>query len=243
MKHRKRRATQPSLFGNGDPEKKRPGRKPKNGEAGVSHHGRPKLGHRYPAHVTMKVLERIGSLRRDDLFAAIEQAFVKGKKRLGFRLVQFSVEPDHIHLIVEAHVTRDALARNLRNPNKVLSRGMQALAIRIGKGINRVLGTKGQVFKDRYHMRPLQDPTQVRNALAYVLNNAWKHYRALVRGRPGLHADPYSSGPYFTGWRRECRVPRVERTAYPIAKPKLWLLAEGWKRVGLIGLGQIARKT
>ncbi|MFN7972213.1 MAG: hypothetical protein U0166_07660 [Acidobacteriota bacterium] len=153
------------------------------------------------------------------------------------------MEPDHIHLIVASHVTREALARSLRNPNKVLSRGMQALAIRISKGINRVLGTKGQVFKDRYHMRLLSDPTQVRNALAYVLNNAWKHYRALSRGRPGLHADPCSSGPDFTGWRPDCRVPRMVRAEYPVVKPKLWLLAQGWKRLGLIGLGQIARKA
>ncbi|MFN7972953.1 MAG: transposase [Acidobacteriota bacterium] len=168
---------------------------------------------------------------------------MKERKRLGFRLVQFSVQPDHIHLIVEAHVTGESLARKLRTPNQVLSRGIQALAIRIGKGINRALGTRGQVFKDRYHMRPLESPTQVRNALAYVLCNAWKHYRALVRGRPGLHADPYSSGPYFTGWRPGCRVPRVVRPDPPVATPRLWLLSEGWKRLGLISLGQIKRKT
>ena len=77
-----------------------------------------------------------------------------------------------------------------------------------------------------------------------MLCNAWKHYRALVRGRPGLHADPYSSGPYFSGWKRECRVPRAERAGPKlIARPRTWLLAKGWKRLGLIGLGEIARPS
>ncbi|MFN7971780.1 MAG: hypothetical protein U0166_05455 [Acidobacteriota bacterium] len=125
--------------------------------------------------------------------------------------MQFSVQHDHIHLVVEAHVTQESLARKLRTPNQVLSRGMQALAIRIGKGLNGFLHRKGPVFADRYHMRILRSPTEVRNVLAYVVSNAWKHYRAAVRGRPGLHADPWSSGPYLTGWHPECRVPRMAR--------------------------------
>jgi hypothetical protein len=73
------------------------------------------------------------------------------------------VQKDHLHLIVEA-ANREAL-----------SRALQALAIRIARAINRVLGRKGKVSADRYHMRILRTPTEVKNALRYVLDNRWKH--------------------------------------------------------------------
>jgi hypothetical protein len=38
-----------------------------------------------------------------------------------------------------------------------------------------VLGRTGKVFADRYHMRILKTPTEVKNALRYVLDNRWKH--------------------------------------------------------------------
>ena len=53
--------------------------------------------------------------------------------------------------------------------------GMQGLAIRIARGLNRLWGRKGKVFADRYHDRVLRTPREVRNALAYVLNNARRH--------------------------------------------------------------------
>jgi putative transposase len=49
------------------------------------------------------------------------------------------------------------------------------------------------VFDDRYHARVLRTPTEVRNAIHYVLSNARKH--AAQRGEaysPG-YVDPYSS--------------------------------------------------
>jgi hypothetical protein len=58
---------------------------------------------------------------------------------------------------------------------KALSRALQALAIRVARAITRVLGRKGKVFADRYHMRILRTPTEVKNALRYVLDNRWKH--------------------------------------------------------------------
>jgi REP element-mobilizing transposase RayT len=53
-----------------------------------------------------------------------------------YRLVRvhFSVQKDHLHLIVEV-ANREALSRALRT-----------LAIRIARAINRVLGRKGKVF-------------------------------------------------------------------------------------------------
>jgi REP element-mobilizing transposase RayT len=72
------------------------------------------------------------------LFRAIRRAFNAGRKAFGGRLCHFSVQRDHLHLVVEA-ANREAL-----------SRALQALAIRIARAINRVLGRKGKVFADRY---------------------------------------------------------------------------------------------
>ncbi|MEW6073566.1 MAG: peptide MFS transporter [Planctomycetota bacterium] len=109
-------------------------------------------------------------------------AFAGGKERFGFRLIHYSVLANHLHLIGEAQNRR------------ALSRGMQGLAVRIAKGLNRHWGRRGKVFADRYHDHILRTPREVRSALAYVLRNAARH------GVGGAGADPYSSGRWFDGW-------------------------------------------
>jgi REP element-mobilizing transposase RayT len=121
------------------------------------------LASRFPVHVTYRLVRRLPNARRPALFRAIRRAFNAGREAFGGRLCHFSVQKDHLHLIVEA-ANREAL-----------SRALQALAIRVARAINRVLGRKGKVFADRYHMRILKTPTEVKSALRYVLDNRWKH--------------------------------------------------------------------
>jgi len=137
---------------------------------------------------------------------------------------------DHVHLIVEAHDKR------------ALSRGMQGLAIRIAKAINRG-ERRGKVFRDRYHAIVLATPRHVRNALAYVILNARRH----DRNRDGASwIDPFSSGYWFDGWRRD--VERLKRESArhldfsfesPCAAPRTWLLGVGWRFRGLIDPSEI----
>jgi REP element-mobilizing transposase RayT len=130
-----------------------------------------------------------------------------------FRVVHFSVQRDHVHLIVEAG-GRDALVR-----------GVQGLAIRLARAINRTLGIPGQVWGDRYHCRALKTPREVRHAIVYVLMNAKKHGRTLADG-----IDPFSSAPWFDGIRNKA----VLGVASPVMVAKTWLGAAGWRRRGLI---------
>ena len=123
----------------------------------------------------------MGNLRTDKRFRRIQRAFRYSCDRFGMRKEEFSVQGNHIHLIVEAH-DKDAL-----------SRGMQGLAIRIAKGINRLSNRKGQIFSDRYHARILRTPTEVRNAVQYVLHNQKKHVRRAGRAMDERYLDPYSS--------------------------------------------------
>jgi REP element-mobilizing transposase RayT len=147
----------------------------------VLHRVRPLLKARFPLHVTLKIRKDVGSLRTDRRWAKIQRAFRYGCDRFGMRLVEFAVLDNHIHLVVEAADKR------------ALSRGMQGLAIRIARGINRLSQRKGKVFADRYHARPLKTLTEVRHAVEYVRRNLEKHLR---RGGHDPHpgtVDDYSS--------------------------------------------------
>jgi len=108
------------------------------------------------------------------------RGWAQGEGR-AIRLVHFSVQGNHMHLIAEA-------------PDEVrLSRGLQGLAVRIARGVNRVMGRTGKVFADRYHEHVLRSGAEVANAVAYVLGNLARH--ALRRGARVVEGmtDPCSS--------------------------------------------------
>jgi hypothetical protein len=96
--------------------------------------------------------------------------------------VHFSVQADHLHLLIEA------------DDKSSLSRGLMGLAIRVARAVNRALRRQGRVWADRFHSRALTSPREVRNAIVYVLMNAKKH----VDAAPNL--DPCSSAAWFTDW-------------------------------------------
>ncbi|HKA87652.1 MAG TPA: hypothetical protein VKE22_08300 [Haliangiales bacterium] len=156
-------------------------------------------------------------LRSRRCFRVLERAFWAAVERADARVAQFSVQWNHIHLVVE---TRDARA---------LARAVQSMAIRMAKGLNRVMGRKGTVFADRYHSRPLRTPTEVRRALVYVLNNARKHVAALGHRLPPSYVDEYSSAAWFTGWSEPAPAPTQP---CPIAPARTWLLTVGWRERG-----------
>jgi REP element-mobilizing transposase RayT len=193
------------------------GPKPKNGRAGVSHRARPALAARHPVHVTARVRARLPSLRRGAERAVLEHAFERGADRFGFRLVHYSIQSNHLHLVAEA---RD---------RRALARGMQGLLVRVAKALNKLWGRRGSVFADRYHARILRTPREVRCALVYVLQNARHH------GIHGHGPDEYSSGPWFDGWTSRIAPPA---RASPTVAARTWLLRVGWRRHRLIGIDE-----
>ena len=202
------------------------GRPPKNGKAGVSHLRRPALSRHHPVHVTLRVGRDIQSLRGTAMFRAVRTALARARERFGFRLVHFSVQRDHLHLLVEA---RD---------RRALARGVQGLTIRVAKAVNRRLERRGKVFSDRYHARALKTPREVRWALRYVLLNVRKHERGPARVPAGF-IDTCSSAAWFRGWNRDqelCFGARAVRadSESPVVHPRTWLLRVGFKRAGPI---------
>ena len=148
-------------------------------------------------------------------------ALVVTLKRDDFSVCHVSIQGDHIHLIVEA-ADRGAL-----------SRGMRGFQISFAKQLNHRLHRSGKVFADRYHARPLTNPTMVRNAIRYVLSNARHHGTRFA----GLF-DPYSTAKQFPGWLERPDA-LVTGPFLPTRRPRTWLLEHAWRRLGPISALEI----
>ena len=212
------------------------GRPPNGSKPGVSHLRRPALSRHHPVHVTLRIVAGLPSLRAWSRFRQLRTALGRGQDRFGFRLVHFTVQSNHLHLIAEA---RD---------RRALSRGMQGLAVRLARAVNRTLARRGRVFADRYHARALKTPRAAHLALRYVLLNSRKHARAAsvasasAAPPPGF-IDGRSSAAWFDAFQRpvelifgarevraEWRVSSALRA--PVVAARTWLLRRGCRRYG-----------
>jgi len=192
------------------------------------HRARAPLAARYPCHVTLKIRRGLPSLREGSFVREWERSLTAACERGRFRVVHYSVQRDHVHLIIEATSNRD------------LACGMKSIGARLVRAVHRVFSRTGPVLADRFHRHVLRTPREVRNALAYVLLNARRHLAKtagrLLSSRPIL--DPASSARWFTGWTRP-RGPCISRRPSAVANPRTWLLHRGWRRHGLISPAEV----
>ena len=121
----------------------------------------------------------VWNLRSQRCFKRISRALSAVKGREAFRITQFSVQGNHVHLLIEAE------------HRAALTNGMRALLIRIARSLNTLMGTRGRVFADRYHETVITSRRQVGAAIRYVLENHAKHMRELGKAAPAI--DPFSS--------------------------------------------------
>ena len=206
----------------------RPGAGRKAGKnSGVPHATRDQF-RRLPSHVTLRVRPDVPSLRTVRIVHEIERTFADGCERPGFRLVHYSLQGNHAHLIVEAH-DREALGR-----------GMNAIGARLARAVNRAAGRTGRVLSDRYHHRALRTPREMHRALRYVLLNSRRHDAKARAGSAALvRLDPASSARWFDGWKRSVTPTAAGKSNAPpkrpsVARPRLWLVTVGWRRYGLL---------
>src|SRR6266404_3906666 len=174
------------------------GRKPNGDKAGVSHARRPAFKARHPVHVTMRVVPGVGFLRGYSRRRAIEEALRAVKLRFGMRVVHYSIQGNHLHLIVEC------------DEPSALSRAIQGLAIRLARALNRLAGRTGKVFSDRFHSHVMKTLGEVVNAVRYVIENVRHHLREDVAPEG---VDPCSSA----AWCGDDG---------PICSPMTWLLRQ-----------------
>jgi REP element-mobilizing transposase RayT len=147
----------------------------------------------------------------------------QGCERGDFRVLHYSVQTDHVHLLVES-AGKQALAC-----------GMKSIGARLARAIHRAFALAGPVLDGRYHLRVLRTPREVRNAIAYVLLNA-RHHLVKRGGTPSRHfLDAASSGRWFDGWSARGASRSTPPPGEPeVARPHTWLARVGWRRHGLI---------
>lgn len=209
------------------------GRKPQGSRAGTPHRARPPHKACNPVHVTLR--SRVRSLRTQFVFPTVRGAISAAARALpGFRVVEFSVQGDHVHLLVEAA------------SKGCLSSGMRGLAIRIARRVNQLLFRRGRFWADRWHGHVLTSPRSVRHALVYVLHNAKKHGTI-----QDACIDPCSSAPYFQRFKEYAGAAPVSVSAGivpmalappstpPVVGARTWLLRAGWlKHLGAISVAE-----
>ena len=139
--------------------------RPKNSKF-ISHVERPHIKRNMAIHVNLHLKETLTSinLRTKDFFKLFRQA-VKTARGRGLRIVHYSLMHNHLHLIIEAA------------SNEELSKGMQSFALSLSKLVNyRVSGRIKKLWQDRYWMRLLSSPREIKIALQYVLKNPQKKF-------------------------------------------------------------------
>ena len=157
----------------------------------------------------MRRAKGLPSLRSERIHNELREA-VRKTRRGDFRIVHYSIQSDHVHMIVEAENAR------------ALACGMKSFTIRAARRLNSAacLRRRGAIWGDRYHRRDLVAPRDVRNVLVYVLANHLKHHE----WDAGL-VDPCSSAAWFDGWMQVVEPPP---SPPPTEPPRTWLLERGW---------------
>jgi putative transposase len=207
-----------------------------------NHMKRGRVSQKFPIHITQKLTDEMPSLQCKKLYSQIRRC-LKRARLFGMATLHFNVLSNHIHLIVEAP------------DNNTLARSMQSLGSSLGKATRKQLNaqaenkkfqsqaslrSKKRVFKGRYHLHILKTPTEVKNAMEYVLLNHSKHSKTLE------HMTRFSSAYAFKEWKTLLghRFRYLIADEYNflesknahdlhedvIVPPRSWLSREGWKR-------------
>jgi REP element-mobilizing transposase RayT len=199
---------------------KRRGRKVRSDRIGFAiHRTRPLHEARHPVHITMRRVRLGPNLRAEIVRAAIVAQLHRVKQRNRVRVIHYSIQENHLHLMVEGPDRAD------------LGRQTKVLFSRIAMAVNRVAMRSGKLFVDRHHRHDLTTPTEVRRALVYILFNDRKH---LPSAAPKL--DEASSTRWLpaTDWLPTARPPPSAHTSDkpPTTRPETWLARVGWRRSG-----------
>jgi REP element-mobilizing transposase RayT len=142
---------------------------------GVAHSTRERVTRHLPLHINFKLALEKGTLRNKTVLKFLAKAIAKARAK-DLRIIQFSLQHNHVHLIVEA------------NNNQTLSKGMRALIISLVMRLNFHWKKSGQRLKQRYHLHVLRTRREVQHACHYVRHNVIKHSGILSSA-----CDAYSS--------------------------------------------------
>ena len=138
---------------------KKGGRRPGSGKRrihskGVVHRIRENVKTSTPLHINFKYKTYI----RNKICLKLLKRAILNSRRHGLRIIHFSLQSNHVHLIVEAEI------------NHILTKGMRSLTVTFAKGLN-----QGRVQIQRYHLHVFKSLRETKNAVQYVLFNSQKH--------------------------------------------------------------------
>jgi putative transposase len=164
----------------------------------------------HAVHVTQRLRPGLGYLRKQGPAQVLLGAFRDAARGGSMRIAHYSIQGNHLHLIVEA------------DRSSALSSGMQGLSIRVAKRLNARLRRSGPVFVERYHAHILESRRAVANAVRYVAGNYRRH---TLEHLPPDFRDPLATDPLHpleqprlwllrTGWQLE-----PPRKAVPFEPP------------------------
>jgi len=168
---------------------------------------RPPVSPHHAVHVTARVLPAAWP-RRAAAYRALRRALMVSLARSDFRVVSLAIRARRVELVVEAD---DRIA---------LARGMQGFQVAAAKHVNRDLGRRGQVFRDRYRARALRTRRDVRAVVTSTwTRTAWPEAALLQSSRVllGLLASldsmppPLASGSSGTRYSSPSQRPRSTR--------------------------------
>lgn len=178
------------------------------GREGIRHDRRERFRSHQPVHVSMRLAPHVWNLRSERSFRIVDAALRGVRARADFRVVDFSVQGNHLHLVTEA------------DGAEALANGVRALSIRLARRLNRMMGRRGPVFASRYHAHVLRTPAEARNAVRYVLGNYASH-----AARRGERVSPRFVDRYSSASGAAPRRAQLELFEEPATRPaETWLL-------------------
>ena len=188
----------------------------------VVHTKRPLHKGRHPVHVTLRARPGLPSFRQQRVQRLLAEVLRDQRRRRykdDFRVVHYSLQSNHLHLIVEA----DTEHAEGRNP---LRAGISGLEIAFARRLNMMLRRRGKIWADRYHRHDLKTPKETSFGLAYLFGN-FTHHGERSYGDGVL--DLFASGCVFDGWEGPHFVPaESERWRWPVCRAETWLARQGY---------------
>ena len=186
---------------------KRGGQRPGSGRKrlhsqGVAHRKREKINARTALHINFKVK---ASIRNKHCLNILKRA-IRNSRAMGLRVIHFSLQSNHVHLIVEA------------TQNAILTKGMRSLTITFSKGVAR-----GRIQVERYHLHVLKSLRETKNAVYYVLLNEQKH-----SGLKKAYVSDYSSLGAIRGLRELAQSASMTIIVRKIHEMNFLDAPEGW---------------
>jgi REP element-mobilizing transposase RayT len=162
-------------------------------------------------HMTVRRREGLPSFRQQRVWKLLLE-LLEDKNDARFQIVEFSIQWNHIHLVVEA------------DDRETVIRKMQGFMIAFAKRLNRLLGRKkGKVWADRYFARDIESSRDMHNVLSYIFSNGKKHGAIPNEERV---IDLFSTVWRFFGYRMR------GAEHWPRPKPRTAMLERWWRAHG-----------